>query len=295
MTSRKVTVKRKEFKRYGVPETIANDKVTNLGSVMDKYGNTLRPFTYEEEDKWMGDVVNVKVTDPGFRQAVTNWYKNMRKKIPLGGETLEIGLDASGNPYSVEDYAYYKLLLKHPYYAESENGANADELKEFFIVDPLAELEKENEEVDAISKAYVELTKILEDETKMECVLRTLSVEYPELGSVGEIAALKPEIKKAKLNQALNKNPKKFMQVAGDPDLMYKAQIASMVSAGILIQEGQKYIDRTTSLGTLNSTIAWMKDPNNLSDYTILLTRLEEFGAPIKTKEPKKYNKTKTE
>lgn len=295
MTSRKITVKRKESKRYGLPPTIANDKVSNLGSVMDKYGNTLRPFTYEEEDKWMGDVVNVKVTDPGFRQAVTIWYKNMRKKIPLGGETLEIGLDASGNPYSVEDYAYYKLLIKHPYYAESESEANADELKEFFVIDPLAELEKENQEVDAISKAYVELTKILEDETKMECVLRTLSVEYPELGSVGEIAVLKPEIKKAKLNQALNKSPKKFMQVAGDPDLMYKAQIASMVSAGILIQEGQKYINGTTSLGALNSTIAWMKDPNNLSDYMILLTRLEEFGAPIKSKEPKKYNKTKTE
>lgn len=297
MTSRKITVKRKESKRYGLPPAIANDRTCNLSSITDKSGNTLRPFTYEEEDKWMQDIVNVKTSDPGFRQAVTNWYKNMRRKVTFEGIPLEIGLDVHNNPLNIEDYAYYKLLLKHPWYGKTEAEVNGDELKMFFTVDPQEELAKTSIEVDLISKAYVELTKLIEDETKTDCVLRALSVRYSELGSVGEIAGLKPEEKKAKLNMVLIKDPSYFVEVAADPNLLYKAQIASMVSAGILTQEGQKYIMGTTSLGTMNATISWMKDPNNAADYTTLLVRLEEFGAPIKEikKELKDPKKTKTE
>jgi len=79
MKSRKVKLMRKEVKRYGFPETFAHETVVVLSSFMDRNGNVFRPLAYQEEDKIMPAIVNLNPSDPGFRIAVTNFYKNLRK------------------------------------------------------------------------------------------------------------------------------------------------------------------------------------------------------------------------
>jgi hypothetical protein len=288
--SRKIRLMRKETVRYGLPRTIANEKVLNLGSFIDKNGNVFRPLSFEEENKYMPQIVNVQPNDPAFRQIVTNKYKELRVKIGSEGEELEIGIDEYGNPINVEHYLIYKLAINHPWFAKNKELLNANEHYQFYILDPEAEDEVKGKSIETLTQAYVEFAKIKEEETKLDTVLRNLIVKYPEVGAISEIVKYKIDKKARLIGNIIEKDPSYFLEIVSDSDISYKAEIASMVEAGVIIKEGKRYINGTESLGTLDSTIAWMKDPNNAESYAILQARLSEFGTPVKY-EPKRKSK----
>jgi hypothetical protein len=73
-----------------------------------------------------------------------------------------------------------------------------------------------------------------------------------------------------------------FLEIVSDKDLQYKAEIMSMVEGSILVKEGNRFLNGSSNLGSLDGTIAWMKDPNNSSEYVVLQARLQEFGIPLK-------------
>jgi hypothetical protein len=291
MNSRKVRLMRKETVRHGLPSVLANEKVCNLGSYGDRNGNTFRPFTYDEEDIYMSEIVNVKVTDPGFRQAVTRYYQNLTLKVGPEGIELEIGTDAKGYPISVEDTLKYNFAKNHPWFAKNKLEAEAIGHYQFWIEDPEAENESKGKTLNVVKQAYVELAKIAEDEVKLDWVMRNLIIKYPDLGSIVELSKLSPNKKELKIGSIVDKDPAYFVEVVSDPNLSIKAEIVSMVEAGVLVKEGQKYINGTEVLGTLDSTIAWIKDPTNSESYAILQARLSEFGSPVKTFEKKVKNK----
>ena len=290
--SRKIKLKRKEIIRYGLPLELKNEKVCILGSYGDKNGNTFRPLTFAEEDLWMGELVGLKPADPNFRAAVTNWYKNLRIKVKPEGVELEIGEDEKGNPLNLEDWIKYKFALNHPWMAGSKKEAEGAEHLQFYFEDPEAENVLKGAELELVSKAYIEYAKLDSDEDKMDWILRGSIVKYPELGAISELTNLKSDKKKLKLAYIIEKDPQYFIDIVSDKDLLYKAEIASMVEAGVITKEGNKYINGTENLGSLESAIAWMKDGNNSAEYAILKARLEQFGSSIVAK-PKVSKKDK--
>jgi len=287
MISRKIKLKRKEIARFGLPPELKQEKICNLGGYNDSNGNPSRPFTYEEEDKWMSEIVGLKVTDPGFRGSVTHWYKNLTIKIKPEGVDLEIGLDSAGNPVSIEDYLKYQFAKQHPWTAKSKEECMGAEHLQFYFEDPEAENISKGAKLEVTSKAYVEFAKLDEDEDKMDWVLRTMLSKFPELGSLSELTKLNIDKKKLKIAEVIQKDPTYFLEVMNDKDLIYKAEIASMVEAGVLLKEGNKYLNGTENLGSLDGTIAWMKDGNNSQDYAILKARLDQFGSPLTVKTTK--------
>lgn len=293
MISRKIKLKRKEIVRFGLPKELKEEKICNLGSYNDSSGNPSRPFTYEEEDKWMGNIVGCKPSDPGFRNAVTHWYKNLTIKIKPEGVELEIGVDTSGNPVNIEDYLKYKFAQHHPWTAKSKEECMGAEHLQFYFEDPEAENISKGAKLELTSKAYVEFAKLDEDEDKMDWVIRTVLSKFPELGSLTELTKLSIDKKKLKIAEVIQKDPSYFLEVMVDKDLIYKAEIASMVEAGVLIKEGNKYLNGTENLGSLEGTIAWMKDGNNSQDYAILKARLDQFGTPVTSKAGKSKKETK--
>ncbi len=288
--SRKIRIMRKEVKRYGMPETFAHEKVVNLSSFMDKNGNVFRPLTYEEEDLIMPAIVNLNPKDPGFRIAVTSFYKNLRAKIEFEGKELEIGLDQFNYPLNVEDYLLHRMCIKHPWYAKSKDECFSNTKLQFYIVDLQAEDEEKSANLEHEVKASVEFAKLIEDDTKLDLVVRNMIIKYPEIGSLTELLDLKPKLKQLKVNELVKRDPEYFIQIVTDKDLTYKAEIMSMIEAGILIKEGNRYLNGSTNLGTLDGTIAWMKDANNSQEYVTLQARLQEFGLPL-IEYPKKNKK----
>jgi hypothetical protein len=293
MISRKIKLKRKEIVRFGLPPELKQEKICNLGGYNDSSGNPSRPFTYEEEDKWMPEIVGLKVSDPGFRSAVTHWYKNLTIKIKPEGVELETGLDSAGNPVNTEEYLKFKFAEKHPWTAKTKEECMGAEHLQFYFEDPEAENISKGAKLELTSKAYVEFAKLDEDEDKMDWVLRTVLSKFPELGSLTELTKLSIDKKKLKIAEIIQKDPAYFLQVMVDKDLIYKAEIASMVEAGVLLKEGNKYLNGTENLGSLDGTIAWMKDGNNSQDYAILKARLDQFGTPITSKAGKSKKETK--
>jgi len=293
MISRKIKLKRKEIVRFGLPPELKQEKICNLGGYNDSNGNPSRPFSYEEEDKWMPEIVGLKVSDPGFRSSVTHWYKNLTIKIKPDGVDLEIGLDSAGNPVNIEDYLKYQFAKQHPWTAKTKEECMGAEHLQFYFEDPEAENISKGTKLELTSKAYVEFAKLDEDEDKMDWVLRTVISKFPELGSLSELTKLSIDKKKLKIAEVIQKDPAYFLEVMVDKDLIYKAEIASMVEAGVLIKEGNKYLNGTENLGSLDGTIAWMKDGNNSQDYAILKARLDQFGTPITSKAGKSKKETK--
>jgi hypothetical protein len=293
MISRKIKLKRKEIVRFGLPKELKEEKICNLGSYADSSGNTARAFSYEEEDKWMSEIVGLKVTDPGFRSAVTHWYKNLTIKIKPEGVDLEIGLDSAGNPVNIEDYLKYQFAKKHPWTAKTKEECLGAEHLQYYFEDPEAENISKGAKLEVTAKAYVEFAKLDEDEDKMDWLIRTVISKFPELGSLSELTKLNVDRKKLKIAEVIQKDPTYFLEVMNDKDLIYKAEVASMVEAGVLMKEGNKYLNGTENLGSLEGTISWMKDGNNSQDYAILKARLDQFGTPITSKTGKSKKETK--
>lgn len=290
MSSRKIKLKRKEIIRFGMPDEFKQDKVCNLGSYNDRNGNTARALTYEEEDKWMSEIVNLKSTDLGFRAAVTKWYATLTIKVTPDGHELEIGEDAAGNPLNLEDWIKYKVALSHPWTAKTEKECKNHDHLQFWFEDPEADNIEKGKVLEVSTKAYVEFAKLVEDKEKMDWVLRTVISKFPNLGSLSDLIALTPDKKKLKVSEVIQKDPAFFLDVMSDKDLIFKAEIASMVEAGILVKEGNKYLNKTENLGSIDGTIAWMKDGNNSMEYALLKARLDQFGSPV-TSKPKAKGK----
>ena len=293
MISRKIKLKRKEIVRFGLPTELKDEKICNLGGYNDSNGNPSRPFTYEEEDKWMPEIVGLKVTDPGFRSAVTHYYKNLTIKVKPDGVNLEIGFDPDGNPLSIEDYLKYQFSKQHPWTAKTKEECVGAEHLQFYFEDPEAENISKGAKLEVTAKAYVEFAKLDEDEDKMDWLIRTVISKFPELGSLSELTKLNVDRKKLKIAEVIQKDPTYFLEVMNDKDLIYKAEVASMVDAGVLMKEGNKYLNGTENLGSLEGTISWMKDGNNSQDYAILKARLDQFGTPITSKAGKSKKETK--
>ena len=292
MTSRKITLKRKEITRYGIPAEMKGETIKNLGSYNDRNGNTARALSYAEEDKWMSEIVNLKNTDPGFRAAVTTYYKNLTIKPGFVGKELEIGEDEAGNPLNLEDWIKYKFAKGHPWMAKNLKECEGTEHLQFYFEDPEADKAVKGAKLETTTSAFVAFAQLTEDVEKMDWVLRTVLGKYPELGSLSELITLKDKDKKLKINEVIEKDPQYFLDVMSDKDLVYKAEIASMVDAGVITKEGNKYLNSSESLGSIEGTIAWMKDPNNSVEYAILKARLDQFGTPVAQKaKPKKETK----
>jgi hypothetical protein len=287
--NKKVRIMRKEIKRHGMSDTLSHERIVVLSSFPDRSGNVFRPLTYKEEDAWMPQILSMESKDIAFRKAVTEYYKNLRKKIQFEGVELEVGLDDAGNPYNLEDYILFKLCVGHPKTGKTKEEAFGNKLLDFYVEDPEAEDEANSNILEVETKAMVEFAKLVEDENKLDLVLRNVIIKYPEIGSLTELLALKANKKQLKIGELIKRDAAYFLSIVNDKDLTFKAEIVSMVEAGILVKEGNRYLNGSSNLGDLNGTIAFFKDNNNSMEYVTLQARLSEFGVPLK-----EYSKKQT-
>jgi len=185
-------------------------------------------------------------------------------------------------PLNTEEYLLYKMATAHPYTGKTKEDCENNRMLQFYIVDPEAEDEVKSNELESETKAMVEFAKLVEDDNKLDLVLRNVIIKYPETGSLTELLALPSKKKQLKISELLKKDAMYFLEIVSDKDLQYKAEIMSMVEGGILVKEGNRFLNGSSNLGSLDGTIAWMKDPNNSSEYVVLQARLQEFGIPLK-------------
>lgn len=281
-----IKIQRKEIRRYGVHLSLTQERSATIGGYLLKSGAAGTGLTFDQMKKWMPGILGVEHTDPKFRAEVTKYFNNVMIPIPYEGKELNISLDEAGEPENLEDYIKYLFVQNHPKVSTSKVEADSDQFKEYYIEDQELEMTKKTKKLRSKTNATIKFAELINDEVKLDWVARELTTKYPkELGSITVLTSLDKEAKEIKVSEVFEKDPEYFMSVVSDPDLLFKAQIASMVESQVIQKVGNEYVYGSEPLGNLDATIAYLKNPNNSEAYIIMLAKLNSMGVGFKQKE----------
>ena len=262
---KKITLRRTEVMGH-LPKEVRAAAITKLGSV---YVNRqpLKGVEGEEAKKLMDGFLDVGPDHVDWPKYIKKFWANMSIKVPFEGLELEIGLDENKVPYNLDHYLKYRFCLKHPYVADSKDKTIGRQ--KFYFVDNERDILKKNKDIQLRKDADKEFIKLSSDEKKMDWLLRVLSKQNP--------TKLTREQKENALYDIKDKDPAKFFKVATDKDLELKAEIESMIEAGVLRKIGNQVIYIDEVLGEdMKDTIVYLKNKKNSGTLTILRAKLKE-------------------
>ena len=262
---KKIMLRRKEVMGH-LPKEVRAGAITKIGSV---YVNRqpLKGVEGEEAKKLLNGMLDVGPDHVEWPKHVKKFWAELMIKVPFEGIELEVGLDESGIPYNLDHYLKYRFCLKHPYVADNKHNAKGKQ--RFYFVDAERDILKKNQTVQLRKDADKEFIKVSSDEKKMDWLLRVLSKQNP--------TKLTREQKENALYDIKDKDPAKFFKVAIDKDLELKAEIESMIEAGVLRKIGNQVIYIDEVLGEdMKDTIVYLKNKKNSGTLTILRAKLKE-------------------
>ena len=247
-----------------LPKEVQAESVRKLSSVFQGR-QPLRPFTPAEEKRFLHGVLEVSPDDRDWDKHTRRFWAELRIPVPFAGVPLQVGTDADGVPYELLDYIKYRFAIVHPLVAKDETELVSKMTKWFYILDPDKEVLVKNNKVQVSKQADKSFILLSEDEDKMKEVLQLM------LGRTRVDIGMTPlDIENALFDQK-SKNPQKFLDIVGDPDLGPRAEIGRMIAAGVIIQSGTTYTHRTETLASSeDELIAFFKNPKHTSAINAL-------------------------
>ena len=267
--SKKITIRQKELLNH-LPKAVRAEAVYKLSSV---YVNRqpLKPFTPEEEKKYMQGVLDVNPDHTDWPKYSKNFWAEMTIPIGFTGVELEIGMDDDGVPLNTIDYIKYRFALKHPHVAMTKAEMDKNYNKRFYIQDLNREDKAQNNKIQIKKDADKEFIKLSSNAKSMKRVLRLMSSANPDRMTEDQIENSLYEIK--------NKNPKKFVRIVTDKNLELKAEVEEMVTAGVLRKIGTQIIYIDEVLGEdMDNTVVYLKDKKNSGKLTVMRAKLKELA-----------------
>lgn len=262
---KKIMLRRIEVMGH-LPKEVRANAISKISSV---YVNRqpLKGVEGEEAKKIMDGLLDVGPGHVDWPRYEKSFWSNMAVKVPFEGVELEVGVDSDGKPYNIDHYLKYRFALKHPYVASSKKSLEGKQ--RFYFVDNEKDIRDKNKTIQVRKDADKEFIKASSDEKKMDWLLRVLSKQNP--------IKLTREQKENALYDIKDKDPAKFFKVATDKDLELKAEIESMIEAGVLRKIGNQVIYIDEVLGEdMKDTIVYLKNKKNSGTLTILRAKLKE-------------------
>jgi len=262
MSSRVITISRKQYGRY--TKELDADATRKIGAYINSNGQVFVPLTYEEQDKWMPQVIDTPPSDLSFRQKVREWWSDLTTEVPQEGLSLEIGFDKQGNPLNVEEYFRYLQAKNHPRVADDkENNHGANTI--WYITDPTRQKEEEQAENEKYLSAMETFIKMRKERIKLNNIVKIL---IPGINNPAELT-------ERDLNQMLTKeienDPDNFMKVAKDKQLQTKAFILDLISLGVVNKVGNSILHGEVVLGSNMEEAALYLDDKKNSETLLIL------------------------
>ena len=253
-----------------LPKVVQADAVSKLSSIfVDR--QPLRGLSSEEEKKYLATMLEVGPDDREWSRHTRKFWAELRIPVGFAGVPLEIGTDESGWPLKLMDYIKYRFAKAHKMVAESEAEMLRSATYSFYILNPSAEITRKNNQVQVAKLADREFIKSCDDVTRMGNLLRILSKSNVKLSS------LSPESIENMLYTLKQEDPKKFLEVAKDPNLDMKAEMSAFVELGVLQKVGNSYINIDETIGDdLDEAVRFLKDPKRSGLLNTLRTRYKE-------------------
>tara|TARA_R110002073_G_scaffold15445_1_gene60917 strand:- start:80 stop:571 length:492 start_codon:yes stop_codon:yes gene_type:complete len=161
--------------------------------------------------------------------------------------------------------------MKHPHVALTKEEMVSDVTKKFYIQDLTRQDKVRNNEIQVRKDADKEFIKVTSNSSNMKRILRLMSNTNPDRMNGDQVENALYEIK--------NSDPKKFLRIATDKNLELKAEIAEMISAGVLRKIGNQIIFIDEVIGdTTDDAVIHLKDKKNSGKLTILRAKLKELS-----------------
>ena len=268
MSSKKVFIRREDLGGH-LPKAVRAEATYKLSSV---YVNRqpLKGFNAEDEKKYLNGILDVNPEHGDWPKHSKTFWADLTIPVGFTGVELEIGSSEDETPISIMDYIKYNFALKHPHVALTKEEMDNDVTKKFYIQDLSRQDKTRNNEIQVRKDADREFIKVTSNVSNMKRILRLMSNTNPDRMTDDQIENALYEIK--------NADAKKFIRIATDKNLELKAEIAEMVSLGVLRKIGNQIIFIDEVLGdTEDDTIIHLKDKKNSGKLTILRAKLKEL------------------
>tara|TARA_R100000908_G_C3733870_1_gene132372 strand:- start:75 stop:884 length:810 start_codon:yes stop_codon:yes gene_type:complete len=266
---KKVYLRRKEIMNH-LPKEVRAEAVLKLSSV---YVNRqpLNPFTRADEKKYLDGILDVAPEHPDWPRHSKTFWADLTIPVGFTGVELDISTDKEGNPRSIMDYIKYHFAIKHPHVGLTKEEMSKTSQKRFYIHDESRDVKNRNSEIQRKKDADKEFIKLSSDPKSMKRVLRILSDANPDRLTEDQIENALYDLK--------SKSPVKFVKIATDKNLTFKAEIEELVSAGVLRKIGNQVIFIDEVIGdTVEDAVVYLKDKKNSGQLTIMRAKLKELA-----------------
>lgn len=268
MSSRKVFIKRR-VANSNINTSVYNGTITSIGATFDRSGRTLTGLTPEEEKTIMPKVIGVKPEDIEFDLKVQKYFQDLTIRVIWEEPyVLEIGLDSNGFPINPTDYVKYKFAIANRNEV-AINKSEAKGIKRFYIEDPNLEIDSKYDLLKLKKEAFKEFYKLADNTEKIDMILSVLGIDARNISN---------KEKDLKIEDYIETNPQKFIDVISDKNLEIKSFIENCITAQVITKIGETYLDGDIELGkSFDEAVMFLKDKKNSDVFVKLKARLETF------------------
>lgn len=261
--------------------------IQGIGSYFE--GNNSRRvasgMTVTEERIIMPEILGLHSEDKAYFEERNKYFANLETKVPENGTKLEIGMGTSNSgplskenlPLNLMDYIRYRHAKSHPWTASSQEGGKGNQLKHFYIDDPVVATSAASDVNALKDQAMTYYLGVKDNATKVEMALTLCDIDFRDIA--GQTEAQTTQLRQEKLRKLVDEAPKKIVDMTNDKNFEVRYNINMMINTGVLKRVLSKILVAETgdTIGNLEETIEYFKDTDaNSQTIGILKSKLQE-------------------
>lgn len=290
---------RRKNQETGLPGDDPTAQNLRIGSSLKGKG-PLSGLTYDEEKKYLPEIINLSPTDNEWRREVKEYWNNISERVPHDSEgtnsrlpgrlikftvifnnekdkldfekaqdfetKAEISKKGLVLPEDVADYVLFRYCLVYARVSNNKKDMYKSAKIDFYLYSQEVEIKKKYTLFQQQTRARNLFVSILDDSNKIDAIMRMFG-ENPD----DDFTYPHKEDKHLKIDELISKEPARFINYANDKSLKEKALISKALELNILFKPAntQSYYfgkDKDLLLGnTLEETVLFLKkdEPKN--------------------------------
>lgn len=258
------------YDSWALPKDVSSTKENRISAQFETgTADTLRGLTFEEEKKYLPNILGVTSDSQYWREQTREYWSNMSILVPSEGLILNIdvypeGHERAGQPENLAQYINYRFILKHGQVARNKNLLEWPKHK-FYILDESVVKEEQTQAFELRNKANKAFMFLQTEkgQGKLEWVALCLKDKSERIPKAQSELLMFVEQKKDAIVDGAPVGLKKFLSVVNDDNLEQKALLYKLDSEGIIEKNGNSYFFGGEVMGVEVEAIAWLKNPAN--------------------------------
>lgn len=270
------------YDSWTLPKEIASTKENRISAQFETgTADTLRGLTFDEEKKYLPNIVGTTPDNQQWREVTREYWSNMSILVPSEGLILNVGLypeghEKVGEPENIQQYIMYRFILKHGSVSKNKNLVEWPKHK-FYISDESVIKEEQTQAFELRNKANKAFMFLQSEKglAKLEWVALCLREKGERIPKTVNDILMFVEDKKNEVRDKAPVGLTKFLKVVNDESLEQRAMLYKLDSEGIIEKNGNTYFFGGDVMGNEVESVAWLKNPVNSKSLLQMNERLK--------------------